>query len=359
MESLYPYKSCLKYRALLDPKISSEVDAVRIGGCYKQSILLERASAERAPRLVTNSRAVREEFHVERISQFGLFELGQTLERLRNFKGDIPPGDVFVVLMSASKIMEKLRKNEPLPITVSLERARELENKIDELLRERFYPPDIEGKSRFKWPGAEDENISEWRWKQIIADLEKFETVFAEDMRENATYYVPRRGIFFTKALVDAAHEAFPADLLPYIPRKTLEDWCAAGRCLAFNLLSASGFHVARAVEGILEAYYQLFCGKQPADTLNSWNEYIVALEAVGNSGAAKLDRKTLAELRQMKDDFRNPIAHPRITLNEANAKILFNNGESLIIAMAQEIKDATEKAQPSLSLISALAADS
>ena len=42
-----------------------------------------------------------------------------------------------------------------------------------------------------------------------------------------------------------------------------------------------------------------------------------------------------------MKDDYRNPIAHPRIVLTEPDARMLFANGESLIIAMAQELKAA------------------
>ena len=52
---------------------------------------------------------------------------------------------------------------------------------------------------------------------------------------------------------------------------------------------------------------------------------------------------KTLAELMQMKDDYRNPLMHPRVTLSETEARILFDNGESLIIAMAEEIKAIRE----------------
>jgi hypothetical protein len=57
-----------------------------------------------------------------------------------------------------------------------------------------------------------------------------------------------------------------------------------------------------------------------------------------------------------MPSDYRNPIVHPRVTLDEADARIIFNNGESLIIAMASELKRAQVSqgvAQPAaLSLI-------
>ena len=84
--------------------------------------------------------------------------------------------------------------------------------------------------------------------------LSEFETIFREEMREAAIYRVPQRGIYDTAKLIDAADQSFPAEIAMAIPFKTREDWKAAGRCLAFNLLSASGFHVARAVEGTMEA---------------------------------------------------------------------------------------------------------
>jgi hypothetical protein len=118
---------------------------------------------------------------------------------------------------------------------------------------------------------------------------------------------------------------------------------------LAFNLLSASGFHVARAVEGTLESYYQLFSGK-PGETLANWHDYKIALEKIASKNPKPCPlAKTLTELDQMRTDYRNPIVHPRVVLTEPDARMLFANGESLIIAMAQEIADA--KAQGGVQL--------
>jgi hypothetical protein len=176
--------------------------------------------------------------------------------------------------------------------------------------------------------------------------------VFAEEMRETATYFVPRRGIYHTPALVDAADETFPSELQGFIPQKAKDDWKSAGRCLAFNLLSASGFHVARAVEATLEAYYWLFSGKQ-GETLHGWYDYIKALRAVAEAKPSPCPQdKTLSELDQMREDYRNPIVHPRVVLSEGDARMLFANGESLIIAMAQEMCEAAKGVQAGLVLI-------
>jgi hypothetical protein len=171
-------------------------------------------------------------------------------------------------------------------------------------------------------------------------------------MRETATYFVPRRGIYWTPALVDSADETFPNDLLPFIPQKARDDWKSAGRCLAFSLLSASGFHVARAVEACLESYYGLFSGK-PGATLHGWHEYITCLQKIAETKPTPCPlAKTLIELDQMREDYRNPIVHPRVVLSEGDARMLFANGESLIIAMAQELAEASKGVQPALVLI-------
>jgi hypothetical protein len=186
--------------------------------------------------------------------------------------------------------------------------------------------------------------------------LEKFETLFSTEMGESATYFVPSRGIYSTAALIDFADKSFPTEIAGYVSEKAKTDWRAAGRCLAFNLFSASGFHVARAVEGAMESYYQLFSGKA-GKTLRSWDDYHKELQKIKRGNPTPCpEEKTLVEFDQMRQDFRNPIVHPRVALEEADARILFNNGESLIIAMASEIKRAQTiqgGVQPTLSLIS------
>jgi hypothetical protein len=272
-----------------------------------------------------------------------MYELGQTLSKLRGYSGEPLIAEMFTDLMRASGSLGTLEKGDPLPVGVSKTCLKALESAIDEIIHENFFPKDAEGNHKYRSPAA-DARLSSWECKRVITALDKFEAVFAEEMRENATYFVPRRGIFFTKALVDAADETFPAEISELISEKTKTEWRAAGRCLAFNLLSASGFHVARAVEAQVEEYYQYFCGKGRDATLHGWKAYLDALEKV--KGDCVPNPKTLAELAQMKDDFRNPVVHPRIVLSEADARMLYNNGESLIIGMAQDLAVA-KKSQP------------
>lgn len=276
---------------------------------------------------------------MERINQFSFYQLGQTLKDISRHTGDLKPLDGFLDSLWAKNAMGELIAGKPIPLGVSRQAAIDLFNALSAIRAQYFETTDANGKTTMKFPVEGDEPIPQWRWSSISSALSRFETVFAAEMAETATYFVPRRGIFSTPALVDHADESFPEHLLCVLPEKAKDEWKAAGRCLAFNLLSASGFHVARAVEGVLEVYYQAFCEK-PDETLNTWNDYHKKLTAKisAESVTPKPSQKVLSELVQMKDDYRNPIMHPRVVLKDSDARMLWDNGESLIIAMAEEL---------------------
>jgi hypothetical protein len=273
-----------------------------------------------------------------------LFEMGKSLQSLKRMVAAKEPKarETFGPLSNSLSALNSFLAGDPFPPGISRSAAVSLANMVEEALDVTFYDKDEKtGQKTFKYPG-ENEITYYFQFMDTAAAIERFETVLATEMSESATYLVPQRGIYSTSALIDSADKSFPDNIYGHIPEKSKTDWRAAGRCLAFNLLSASGFHVARAVEATLEVYYQSYTAK--TGTLRGWNDYIKALEVVVSSGASpRPAEKTLAELRQMKDDYRNPVMHPRVTLSENDARMLFDNGESLIIAMAEEIKGIRE----------------
>jgi hypothetical protein len=279
---------------------------------------------------------------VERINPFAFFEFGKELHSLSQLE-ETSTQKVFWPLWQARNAIGKLIDGKPIPIGISLTKARALADRMDSLLAERFQRKNEKGEVTLRFPEESDPPIAPWSLEWIKTSITEFEGIFAEEMRETATYFVPRRGIYHTPALVDDADQTFPKELQPFIPQKAKEDWKSAGRCLAFNLLSASGFHVARAVEACLESYYGKFSGK-PGETLHSWYDYIKALREIAEKNPTPCPTdKTLTELDQMREDYRNPIVHPRVILSEGDARMLFANGESLIIAMAQELAEASK----------------
>jgi hypothetical protein len=300
---------------------------------------------------------------VERVNQYPLYEMGKSLQAIVAYKGDAAATAALWDVFNAGNVLDQILAGNPFPIGVSRGAAQSLRAELSGIWTQHFTGPvKPDGTRDFRFPETTDAPIPAWRWNSLQTALARFETIFAAEIAEGTTYFVPRRGIYSTPALVDTADEAFPETLRGYIPEKTKVDWKAAGRCLAFSLLSASGFHVARAVEGTLEAYYQLYTGK-PDATLRSWDDYFKELTKIAaGKPTPSPESRTLAELDQMRQDYRNPLMHPRVTLNDADAQILFNNGESLIIGMASEIckaRSAQGGVQPALALVAPATADS
>lgn len=63
-------------------------------------------------------------------------------------------------------------------------------------------------------------------------------------------------------------------------------------------------------------------------------------------------EAKPLVKFDQMRKDYRNPIMHPRVSLDETGARALFADGESLIIAMASEIKAIRDAGGAALAVV-------
>ena len=297
------------------------------------------------------------EAQVEQINQFSIYQLAQALKEVALLLGDVDARTAFFEILHANGQIDKLLAGDPLPLGVSREAAQGVKDSIQNIIDEHFTKVDDEGKRVWSFPtDGQQATIPEYKFTGYRGALSRFEIIFGAEMREAAVYFVPRRGIYSTPALINSADESFPLAIRAHIPDKTKQDWRNAGRCLAFNLLSASGFHVARAVEGTMEVYWRKFAAQQDNATLNSWNDYVQELEGIVSDGASiGPTAKTLAELRQMKDDYRNPIMHPRVILSESDARVRFDNGESLIIAMADELRAKEEAANPLVSLLGGL----
>jgi hypothetical protein len=113
---------------------------------------------------------------------------------------------------------------------------------------------------------------------------------------------------------------------------------------LAFDLPTATGFHMLRATEAVL-IEYKTAAGVKKSKTRN-WNKYIQDLKAAG------ADQKIVAILDQIRDLHRNPLMHPEVVLTMPEASAIFGICQSAITIMAQDMeKRATKTASPPVSV--------
>jgi hypothetical protein len=159
----------------------------------------------------------------------------------------------------------------------------------------------------------------------------KFENDLQLDLTRAPIFFVKRKGIYETPPLINSAEYALVDDVRREVSPEAKRDLNQAGRCLAFELATASGYHALRAVEKVSRDYLSAVTGK-PLEKAN--------LKGVidGLRGSGKADVKTMAVLDQIRDLHRNPIDHPELFLELPEAMELFDICKSAISVMARQM---------------------
>jgi hypothetical protein len=182
------------------------------------------------------------------------------------------------------------------------------------------------------------------KFQEVITTAGRFETILYEELRVLPTYSASKKGAYSTSDLIDNAEVVFPDPMLKTLSQAIIGEVRQAGKCLAFDIPTASGFHMLRATEGVLHEYYLVICKPKKKDKLDSWGAYITALYKLTQDGSAIDDetknhiKKVLALLQQVKDEDRNQIMHLEVVLNDDQAFALFEITKGAIMAMAEKL---------------------
>ena len=269
---------------------------------------------------------------MEKVDLFALYAAGANLRPIVSLGSEattVPK--VFGPLVNALDAIGSLLSNSsPVKLGVSRAAALELNTKLKEI--EKRYFKDEEGQFHFPPPDTE---VEWWSMSQVQNAISTFEAVFRAEIQNSATYRVPEKGTFNTGDLVDRARETFSKEVKGLIGNVACGEYDSAGRCYAFGLYSAAGYHSCRAVEAVLRIYYKFFTNSEPGEKDN-WGNFLSALEDVCEE--PKPDPKTLGHIRHIKDYNRNPLSHLRAVLDEDDADILLSEAKVVITVMALEV---------------------
>ena len=133
---------------------------------------------------------------VERVNTYPLYELGKMLRALRGraHLDEQLARDMYSPISSSLRALDRLLKGEILPLGISKTATRELRAEIYSIYQRHFTVVDDNGQRKTKYP-EEDAKIYEWDTFEIIAAMDKFETLFSTEMSESPTYFV-HRGVY-------------------------------------------------------------------------------------------------------------------------------------------------------------------
>lgn len=147
----------------------------------------------------------------------------------------------------------------------------------------------------------------------LHAHIQAFSMALAEELQRGHYYRLIDKGNLSIDHLVEGASKGYPSSVVTLLDDHIKREINEASRCLACSLSTASGFHILRSVEIAIKAYVHAATGSLPPINRRNWGEYI---ELLKNAGASS---DVIDVLRILKTK-RNPLMHPRDTLDEPEA---------------------------------------
>jgi hypothetical protein len=164
--------------------------------------------------------------------------------------------------------------------------------------------------------------------------LVAFETVLTAEMNVCPAYFITKQRGYDVSDLITQAEVLFPAELIAKVP-EAIPDIQQAGKCIAFEIPTAAGFHLMRALELVLRLYFDAVCKGEPRPNTNNMGDYLATMTQKGLG-----DPKAIAVLKQIKDLHRNEFIHPETTLSLDEAIGLLGIAQSAIVYMLAVIPE-------------------
>jgi len=280
------------------------------------------------------------DLEMQRVNEYRFYELGQKLGEIKDIHPDTQLVTCFINLWDAREAVDALISG-PLELRVCEPVAVELRNAITFIV-----PTDLKAAINKSQPIKEEgkpdrPSLVGVGAYELESVLKKFEPVLAAECAALDTYTVSQKRGYSTPHLVEHGEAMLSLETVEDLGEGSsiISDIRSAGRCLAFDTPTAAGFHILRAVEAVMSSYYTHVTGRALKKQNRNWGLYLQKMAKEPGS-----DGKIRGALEHIKENYRNPISHPEITLSESHAVMLFGLSLSAIEIMAEAIRTTSAK---------------
>lgn len=266
---------------------------------------------------------------MERVSGFYLFEGGRALRPLEDLRSNTKYSDAQLALYVARGWLEPIVQGHSLfKIRTAWAKGNELLVAMNSALNQMEIAL-----------GSSPQEDKELGWQifySIKAPYDAFVTVLGAEWSIADLFLVSKLPGYDTTDLIESGRVLFPSDMGAKVP-EAIDDANQAGKCLAFRLPTAAGFHLHRVNETVLRRYYDAETRGKTRPTQRTIGAY---LKAFGKYKAG--DPKVLAALDSLRELHRNPLMHPEQILETFDDAIALHGAVySVVVHMLKTIPHA------------------
>lgn len=175
--------------------------------------------------------------------------------------------------------------------------------------------------------------IGQFELAEIIRLRDHFSLVFRSEISTLPVFLVSRKDNYDVSLLITDGRGLFPQALVLKAPEAE-SDALEVGKCLAFELHTASGFHTFRVVEAVARRYWDTATSKpRPSPETIGMIAGQLELQRLG-------DIRVVESLKQMTKLHRNPLAHADVILTGDEAIAIVGMSRSVLTAMLGVLPD-------------------
>lgn len=275
---------------------------------------------------------------MNKVNQYQFYQLGSGLRPLRDLKADSKHQDYAITCMIATAALRKfIDESSHVPLTRSRAAAQTLIGRLDEFAIQ----PTLDGLASL---GAADKrNLYDHEAKDIHRALDGFEAVLSNEAQDLEVFSISQTLAYSTTTMIERGENVLPEPIRAAISQFARNELKEATRCLVFDLPTAAGFHLLRAVESTLREYYDMLSKGAKRPKMRNGNDapmggYIRELETLG------ADQEVIETLTQIKRLHRDPHMHPESVFQMSESVILLGVVTSAIWVMFKGSTDGKRK---------------
>jgi hypothetical protein len=254
------------------------------------------------------------------------YRLRGSFEAVRGAAPDVPVSQVWGAIYNAETDIKSLLEDQQVGVTFRRAAANGWQ----------LYRTLAEITSR-EW----DKQYTQFDRAQVLQQLGAYETVLTSEFSVADAYFVVPKPGLDSPSLISRGEVLFPEALPRKVPA-AIADLREAGRCIAYELCTAAGFHLMRAVETVLRRYWEVITGNAPKPKQRNIGTYLRGFKKLGCG-----DDKVIGALTQLKDLHRNVIIHTDEALSLDKAISLLGMARSVVDAMLDQIPEPPVEMPP------------
>jgi hypothetical protein len=236
-----------------------------------------------------------------------LYEVGSKIHPLTGINGDSTWFSAHFPLMIAEGALEPLITRTVFQLRTSVQAGVTLLSVVREMNAHVLDPAHVED---YQNP------IGVHFGYRLQNAVSAFEAVLGAELALIPLYVVTPKSGHVLSDLIESGQVCFPDELATKVPA-AIPDVQAATKCIAFELSTAAGFHLHRANEAVVRAYFAVVAPNEKAPKSGNLGDYLKVMSEK-NLG----DAKVIAALGQIKDLHRNPIMHPEQSIDSTDEAV-------------------------------------